>query len=133
MAEFTANEAQTVAVGQNVLFTDTVVPGCACIRHRRGSGIFNLRGGHRYLVTFGANITGPTAEVPVSLAIAIAGEAVPATTMIVTPATAGGLNNVSSSVYIDVPCGCCYNVAIENNGTLPVTMQNANIIITGKE
>lgn len=99
MAEYTANAIQTVAIGQNVLFTDVPVPGFRQgILHREGSGIITLRGQvnncsgfARYKISFGANIAIPTGEAaatPLSLALAIDGEAVPTSSVIVTPAAA---------------------------------------------
>ena len=44
MAEYTAAAAQTVANGNNVLFTATPVCATRCIVHREGSGIVTLRG-----------------------------------------------------------------------------------------
>ena len=41
--EITANAAQTVAVNQAVLFTETAVPGNASMIHREGSGLVGLR------------------------------------------------------------------------------------------
>jgi hypothetical protein len=70
-------------------------------------------------VTFGGNIaipTGGTVE-PISLALAIDGEAVPSTTMIVTPAAVENFFNVFSAIYIDVPRGCCVNVSVKNVST----------------
>ena len=98
MAEYTANAVQTVAVGQNVLFTDTPVNGRRQgILNREGSGIVTLNGRvnngcgfARYKVSFGANIAGPTvggtAGTPLSLAIAIDGEPIATSSVIVTPA-----------------------------------------------
>jgi len=43
----------------------------------------------------------------ISLALAIEGEAIPATTMTVTPAAVEEFFNVSSAVFVDVPRGCC--------------------------
>jgi len=99
MAEYTANAVQTVAVGQNVLFTDVPIPGCRQgIIHREGSGIITLRGQvnncsgfARYKVSFGANIAipeGGAASTPLSLALAIDGEPIPTSSVIVTPAAA---------------------------------------------
>ena len=67
MAEYTANAVQTVAIGQNVLFTDVPIPGCGQgILHREGSGLITLRGlvrncggFARYKISFGANIAAP--------------------------------------------------------------------------
>lgn len=129
MAEYTAIAPQVVAVNSNVLFTETAVSG-GCVSHREGSGVFTLHGGKRYLVTFGANISGATAGTAVALAIAIAGEPLGSATMIATPSAADALNNVSASVYIRVPPCCCYNVSVENVGTTEVTVQNANLIVT---
>lgn len=113
--EITANALQTVEANQNVLFTDTVTCGNYSIVHRDGSGLVTLRGitdqcRARFRVSFGANIAVPTGGTvgPISLAIAISGEPVAATTMIETPAAVEEFNNVFSSIYIDVPRGCCF-------------------------
>ena len=44
MAEYTSTALQTVANGQNVIFTETPVSASRCIVHREGSGIVTLRG-----------------------------------------------------------------------------------------
>ena len=140
MAEYTANAVQSVAIGQNVLFTDVPIPGCRQgIVHREGSGIVTLRGQvnncsgfARYKVSFGANIaipTGGAAATPLSLALAIDGQPIPTSSMIVTPAAAGQFWNVYASVFIDLPRGCCYTIAVENIGTTAVDVQNANLVI----
>ena len=123
--ELTAHAVQTVQYGGNVLFTDAPV---RCNRgyvvHRDGAGIITLRGANcqcktRYKVTFGGNIaiaTGGTVDA-ISVAIAIDGEPLPSTTMTVTPAAVGDFFNVSRTVFIDVPCGCCLTIAVENTST----------------
>ena len=134
--ELIANALQTVNANQNVLFTDTVVCGSSSILHRDGSGLVNLRAltnqcRARFRISFGGNIAipeGGTVEA-ISLAISIEGEPVGATTMIVTPAAAEEFFNVHSSVFIDVPKGCCYSVSVENISTQPILVQNANLII----
>lgn len=135
--EIIANAVQTVQANQNVLFTDTVV-GCSnSLLHRTGSGLVTLKGNTttqcraRYRITFSGNIaiaTGGTAD-PISLAIAINGEEVATSTMISTPATTGEYNNVSSSIFVDVPRGCCFEVAVKNLSTQAIDVQNANLII----
>jgi hypothetical protein len=119
--EIIANALQTVAANQNVYFTDTVVCGGPSVSHRDGSGLINLRGATgqcraRFKITFGANIAVPTGGTagPISLAIALDGEAAPATTMIVTPAAVGEFFNVFSSIFVDVPRGCCMTVSVQN-------------------
>ena len=135
--EIIANAIQTVQANQNVYFTDTVICGNTSIGHRDDSGLVTLRGvtnqcRARFFVTFGGNIavsTGGTVG-PISLAIAINGEAVPATTMIVTPAAVDQYCNVKSSVFVDVPRGCCLNISVTNTSTEAINVQNANLIIT---
>jgi hypothetical protein len=134
--EITANALQTVATNQNVLFTETPVKGSCSIIHREGSGLVTLRGitdqcRARFLVSFGGNVAIPTGGVvaPITLAIAINGEAVGPATMISTPAAVAEFNNVYSSVYLDVPRGCCYSVSVVNLSDDDINVQNANLII----
>lgn len=133
--ELTANAPQTVAVGANVLFTDTVIPGNCAILHRDDSGLVNLRGltnqcRARFKVTFGGNI-GLLAGTPgaISVAISINGEPVASTTMITTIAALNDYENVSSSVYIDVPTCSNYTVSVTNTSTQAISVQNANLIV----
>jgi hypothetical protein len=134
--EITANALQTVEANQNVLFTDTVVCGNCSIIHRDGSGLVTLRGitnqcRARFRVSFGGNIaipTGGTVE-EISLAISLNGEPVSSTTMIQTPAAVEEFANVYSSVFIDVPAGCCTQVGVRNTSTQAIDVQNANLIV----
>lgn len=134
--EIIANELQTVLAGANVQFTDTVVPGKACTMHRPGSGLVSLRGltdqcRARYKISFGGNIAVPTggAVGAISLAIAIDGEAIAATTMTVTPAAVEEFFNVFGAVYLDIPRGCCSQISVRNVNTQAIEVQNANLII----
>ncbi len=135
--EIVANAIQTVPVNQDVLFTGTSVRGNASVMHREGSGIVTVRGlmngqcRARFRAVFGANIAVPTGETagPVELAIAINGEGVPTSRMISTPIDVENYNNVSADIYIDVPIGCCTQLSVQNVGTIPVNVQNANFIV----
>ena len=140
MAEYTSNAVQNVAVGQNVLFTDTAVPcNKGYVIHREGSGILTLRGivnsscgcFARYKVFFGGNISIPTGGTPgpISVALAIDGEVIPTSSAIVTPAAVDEFWNISESLYVTVPRGCCYTIAVENTSNQPINVQNANIIV----
>ena len=73
--------------------------------------------------------TGGTVEA-ISLAIAISGEPVLSSQMISTPAAVDQYNNVSSGIYIDVPRGCCVNIAVENTSDQAISVANANIVVT---
>ena len=134
--ELIANTLQTVAAGANIQFTDEVVGGCNSILHRAGSGLVTLRGitnqcRARFKVFFSGNIAIPTGGVvgPISLAIALNGEAVASTTMIQTPAAVEEFANVASAVFLDVPTGCCLTISVTNTSTAAVDVQNANLII----
>ena len=134
--EIIANVLQTVPANQNVYFTDTVVCGNPAITHRDDSGLVTLRGltnqcRARFRVSFGGNIGLPADGTvgPISLAIAIDGEAVQATTMTVTPAAVEQFFNVYSSVFVDVPRGCCVTVSVKNITEDDVDVVNANLIV----
>lgn len=139
-AEYSNVVLQTVAVDDNVLFTNG---NRACrkgfISHRDDSGIFFLRGASNgckavYRVTFDGNIAVAPADdggvlEPISVAITINGESLGNATAIVTPAAIGDLFNVSITTFIDIPCGCCVTVSVENTSpTSAIDVQNANII-----
>lgn len=134
--EIIANALQTVEANQNVYFTDVVTCGNCAITHRDDSGLVSLKGltnqcRARYKVSFGGNIAIPadgTVEA-ISLAIALDGEAIPATTMTVTPAAVEQFWNVFSAVFVDVPRGCCSTVSVRNISTQAVDVQNANLIV----
>ena len=134
--EITANSVQTVATGQNILYTDTVVAGNQCILHREGSGIVKLRGltnqcRARFKITFNGHIAIPTSGTvgAISAAIAISGEPVAATNMIVTPAAGENYFNIASVTFVDVPSGCCTDISVKNTSTQNILVQNANLII----
>lgn len=136
MAEYTANAIQTVAVNQDILFTDDPVRGNNSIMHRKGSGLVTLRGitcqcKARFRIFFGANIAVPEGGTAgaISASIAISGEAIPTSSMIVTPAAVDEYFNVSASLFIDVPAGCCTNISVKNTSDQAINVQNANIIV----
>lgn len=112
---------QLVAVGQNVLFVDSIPCNKGYVLHRNGSGILTLRGCGtncfaRYEVTFNGNIAVPTGGTAAAIAVALAidGEPLQTSRAIVTPADAEQYFNVTSTAIITVPRGCCYTVAVEN-------------------
>ena len=94
-------------------------------------GLTNSQCRARFRVTFGANVAVPEGGTvgAISLAIAINGEAVATTTMISTPAAIAEFNNVFSSIFLDVPRGCCYQISVQNTSDQSIDVQNANLII----
>ena len=136
-AEYSAVAVQTVAVDDNILFGNgTRACRKGFIQHRDDSGIFFLKGASNgcravYRVTFNGNIaiaTGGTVE-PISVALTINGEALGNATATVTPAAIGDFFNVSVTTFIDIPCGCCVTVSVENvSDTTDIDLTNGNII-----
>ena len=137
MAEYSAVALQTVDVDNNIIFANSFR---ACrkgfISHRDDSGIFFVKGATNcckaiYKVHFDGNIaiaTGGTVE-PISVAITINGEALGNATAIATPAAIGDFWNVAITTFIDIPCGCCVTVSVENtSATTAIEVTNANII-----
>ena len=145
MAEYSAVAVQTVNPGESIIFTDSPVP-CerGLVRHRDETGSFLLMGyvpynscGCRnsaasYLVDFGANIAIPEGgEVEaISVAIAIDGSTIPASTMIVTPAATEEYWNVSRAINAQIWRGCCETVTVRNTSAQPILVQTANIIFS---
>jgi hypothetical protein len=140
-AEYSYVPVQTVAIDENVLFTNG---SRACrkqlIQHRDDSGIFALRGERNaciaiYKVEFRANIAVSAAAdggvlEPISVALTQNGEVLRNTISIVTPAAIGDFFTVSLGTFIELECGCCASIAVENtSATSAIDVQNANIII----
>ena len=136
-AEYSAVAVQTVAVDDNILFNNG---NRACrkgfIQHRDDSGIFFLKGATNgcravYRVTFNGNIAiaeGGTVE-PISIALTINGEELGNALATVTPAAIGDFFNVAVTTFIEIPCGCCVTVSVENvSDTTAIDVTNANII-----
>ena len=141
MAEYVYIPDQNVVPGQNVLLEDSIPCNKGYVLHRNGSGILTLRGPYnggccnrfaRYQVAFNGNIAVPDGETPgeISLGIAIGGEVLQSSLARVTPTVAGAFFNVTSVAFITVPVGCCTNIAIENSSDIPVTVANANLVIS---
>lgn len=146
-AEYSANAAQVVPVNGSVIFTESPVPcNRGLVYHRDDTGLFRLanrffrqnvtqcwRRNSRYEVAFHANIAVPEdEEIPaegISLALAIDGDVDPSSTMIFVPAAVEDLGNIGAGIIVTVPCMCtCTSVSVRNTSTIPVTVQNANIL-----
>lgn len=137
--ELTANAVQAVAAGQNVLFTDAPVKcNRGYVVHRAGAGLVTLRGAcngcasvARYKVMFVGNISVPTGGTAgaISVAVSIGGEAVPQTTATATPAAVGDAWNVATAAFVDVPRGCCADIAVRNISTQAIDVANANLMV----
>lgn len=143
MAEYGANERQTVPPLQPVVFSTVVVP---CTRGLvsllPGGGTFTISGktwgrssccpccrtnSVEYEVEFAGNVAiseGGTAG-PISLALQVRGTTYPLSTVISTPAAAEEFNAVSKSLSIPILKGCCSDVALVNTSDQNIDIQNA--------
>ena len=148
MAEWTNVAEQTVNPGESIIFADPS-EGCALglIRHRSASGDFSLSGKAlrrracnccckrnlttKYLAVFSADIavaTGGTAEA-ITVAMAINGSTLPASTMTSTPAAAEEFNNVSKTISVPIWSNCCQSLSLRNTSDQPIFVRNAVINI----
>lgn len=120
--------AQTLQPGQSITFDDLVTWSgngeCA-----RSGGPVGLRFPNAvYKIFFKGLVTG-AAAVPVQLAIALGGAALPETTMIYTPAVADAVGTVAAETYART-CGALPNsVTVTNNGANAITV-NPNSCLT---
>lgn len=139
MPEFVYNDVQLVQPNQPVLLRTALACRCGLVMHRNESGIVTLRGGHSYQVTFNANIAVPEDGTvgPIAVALAIDGEPILTSRALYTPAAVDEYGNVTSTDIINVPCGCCLNVSVENvsvgEESTPapaINVQNANMTVT---
>ena len=67
---------------------------------------------------------------PISIAIALEGEALGSATATVTPAAVVDEFNVAASTFVDVERGCCATIAIKNITAQTIELQNASLIVT---
>lgn len=124
---------QTVPVNQNVLFNvDRVrTKSCKCggwLSHDLGSGLFSINQCGFYEIEYNANISSETVGAA-SLVLRRNGENIGGTNAIYTVADANALGNVKASTIIQVPCGGNATISLGNSSDLPLTVQDANIII----
>ena len=146
MAEYLANAVQNVALNAPVLFTASIPCNKGCVFHEDETGIFILKGVTnncfaRYQVTYNGNIAVPEggAVTPISLAIAVNGEARVTSRAIFTPQAVDEYGNVTSTAIITVPKGCCFSMSVRYvdattddptvEPTPLITVQNSNLVI----
>lgn len=144
MAEYTAVAKQTIPPGESVIFTATTI-ACPCgnVRHSDGTPMFVLKGYNKstcgcagrgttdYGVSFGCNVALSTgADVaPINVSITVGGSVLPSSTMISTPAAVEQFNSISKTTSVPIWNGCCQTIAVTNNGTTNIDVQNAVIVI----
>ena len=128
MAEFGYNEVQTIQPGGSAILED-VRPCQKCpqlVVHDNMTPNLILRGIVRntaccnpkaqYTVAFSGNIAVPTGGTvgEIQLALSVNGFVRPLTIATATPAAVGDFWHVGGDTTIDVPAGCCTEVALVN-------------------
>lgn len=121
MAEYlTRDSVESVALNQAIPFIDSIPCTKGNVYHQSGTGIFVLRGKTnncfaRYNVEFTGNIAIPTggAITPIATAIVVSGDERVGSRSIFTPTVVDEYGNVTSRAVVDVPCGCCFTIAVE--------------------
>lgn len=128
MAEYGYNDVQTIRPGAAAILTD-IRPCTRCpqlVVHDNQTPNLILRGIVRnsnccnpkaqYTVAFAGNIAVPTGGTvgEIQMAISVNGFVRPLTISAVTPAAVGDFWHVGGDTTIDVPAGCCTDVAIVN-------------------
>ena len=140
MAEYSNVLSQTIAPNGSAIFNDVTPCTRGLIYHRNESGIFVLRGivnnpttcFARYQAIYNGNASIPTDGTagPISIGLAIDGEAINSSIAIVTPTATDALFNVTSTAIIDCPKGCCLNLSLKNLTDQAINLANSNLTIT---
>ena len=125
MPEYVTRDAiERVPLNTPIPLIDSIPCNKGYVFHQNGTGILVLRGivnnpsccFARYELKFTGNIAIPedVEEItPIATAIVVSGEQRLGSRSIFTPAIADEYGNVTSRATVDVPRGCCFNVAVE--------------------
>ena len=145
MAEYLANNEQTVSLNDAIIFTASIPCTKGYVYHEDETGIFILRGATpncfaRYQATFNGNIAIPEGGTvtPIAVAITVNGENRQTSRAIFTPAAVDEYGNITSTALITVPKGCCFGMSVRavSGVTDPagtpapaINVINANLVI----
>lgn len=138
--EITNINSQTVAAGNNVIFTNVQIPGNCSTIFQANSGLVTLRGitngqrRARFRLKFTGNLkASSTASVSsatlLSLAITRNNEIISPATMITTVEDTTSTHNVGVEVLIDIPTCCCKTISVKNISSISVDVLDANLIV----
>lgn len=138
--EITNINSQTVAAGNNVIFTNVQIPGNCSTIFQANSGLVTLRGitngqrRARFRLKFTGNLkASSTASVSsatlLSLAITRNNEIISPATMITTVEDTTSTHNVGVEVLIDIPTCCCQIISVKNISSISVDVLDANLIV----
>lgn len=146
MAEYGYNAVQLVSLNQPLIFSASIPCTRGYVYHEDETGNFILKGATpncfaRYRVTYNGNVAVPTggAVTPIAVSISVNGDSRPTSRAIFVPAAVDTYGNVTSTAFITVPKGCCFNLSVryvaadEDPATVPtpvIEVQNSNLVIT---
>ena len=140
MAEYSYVLEQTIDSNGVAIFNDVIPCNKGLIYHRNESGIFILRGivnnptqcFARYQIIYNGNASIPTDGTagPISVGLAVDGEALTSSIAIVTPTETDALFNITSTAIVDCPRGCCINVSLKNLTDQEIDLANSNMTIS---
>ncbi len=124
--------AQTLAPGEAATFNDVILhSGCGeC--HRTGTSSVKMRANGVYAVSFSGNI-GATAPGLAEITIQLSGSNMPETNIKSVTATAGDLNNVSTTTKVKNCCGDFDRLTVVNTGTTEITLDSNPSFIVKRE
>lgn len=124
MIQLTNTTTQTIPVGGTVTFDKVVSKtGCAeCFNSLVPNSVKMKAQGGTYDITFGGNIANETANLPIQIAIAIGGTAIPYTARSAQPAAAGDLWGVNTFVSYKNCCCDLDRITIVNVGPNPLVL-----------
>ena len=123
--------AQTIQPGQAVTFDKGILKSgnCECFNSQIPTSV-RLKSNGIYSLGFSGNVSSPTANAAMQLAIAVAGQPLVETAMNSTPSAADALNNISTETRFRVCCCDLNRVSVINTGTVPVTLApNSSFVI----
>ena len=112
---------QSVALNSPINFIASIPCNRGSVYHEDGTGVFTMRGITNnqcfatYQVTFNGNIAVPEAGelTPIAVAVSVSGEPRVSSRAIFTPQATEEYGNVTSTVIVKVPKGCCFNISVE--------------------
>lgn len=135
--QLTATAIQDVAVNNNIIFDNE--NACSCksnIIYQAGSGVVMVKGATnqcraKYRVTFNVNVATPEGGTPGQISFAITLNGAPLYNAVGMAYTAAveQYYNIAIETEINVPCGCCFSVAVRNIGEEEAAVSNANLIV----
>lgn len=137
MAQFSATAIQDIPAGNNIIFDNPSCSSCNCnIIYQAGSGVVMVKGATnqkcaRYRVTFNGNAATPEGGTLSQLSFAITLNGAPLYNAVgmTYPAAVEQYGNVTAITDIEVPCGCCFSIAVRNIGAEEAAISNANLTV----